>query len=117
MRVGRVAWQIGSVGGLVGFGLVLGFCFRGICGWVGYRGSGSCWSFHLLLVRVCSPGDGAWVDFGFPLVPRLTCVGFPVAGPWLGPLSAGLFPCILLSVRWPILHFAGVLPPCDFWAF
>ena len=48
MRVGRVAWQIGSVGGLVGFGLVLGFCFRDFCWWVGLRGYGSCWSFHLL---------------------------------------------------------------------
>ena len=50
---------------------------------------------------------GAWVDFEFPLVHCLTCKGFRLVGPNPGTLSAGLFPCILLSVGWPVGRFPG----------
>ena len=47
------------------------------------------------------------MNFGFSLVPRFMCVGFPVESPQFGPLSAGLFPCVPLLVEWPSGHFAG----------
>ena len=94
----------------MGFGLALGFCFGGFCGWVGAWGSGNCWSCHPLDSCSLWSGSallvmGAWVDFGFPLVPRLTCVSFSVAGPRLGAIIYWAF-----SLR-PLV--GGVA----FWAF
>ena len=100
---------MGGVEGLVGFGLMLGFCFGGFCGWVGAQRSGICWSCHLLdsylWLGFALLVMGAWADFRFPLVPRLMCMCFPVAAPHLEAII-----CWPLSLR-PLV--SGVA----FWAF